>query len=136
MQVSMNFVSTSPPDNWVIGREGEEIIREYLKSVHIHFFQAEIIAKIDGRWQVLEVKHQSIYTPPPFYGHGLPKWQIDARLEFQRDTGTRASLWVVDKDTGIIYWQYMDVLMLGEKYQTHGEKPRLIFPVDSFIILK
>lgn len=119
-------------DPWEVGREGEKAIRDYLTAKHYHYFQVDMMVKIKEKWHVLEVKHQSAYTPPPFRGHGLPRWQIEARLKFQAETGIRAVLFIVDKDTKVIYWQYMDDLMAGVKFQTTGEKPRLIFPLESY----
>jgi hypothetical protein len=117
------------------GWQGEKIIRDYLTRQHIHYMQADILAKRDNKWYLMEIKHQEMFERPPFDGHGLPKWQIDARLNFQEDTGIRAMLLIVDKCTGIIYWQYMDELNKGEQYQTNGSKPRLIFPIDNYNIL-
>jgi len=117
---------------WDEGRKGESVIRDLLTKHRIHFMQADILAKPRGKWNIYEVKYQEIFTPPPFTGHGLPLWQIQARLKFQEDTGIRASLYVVDKATGIIYYQYMDELMNGESYQTNGNNPRIIFPIDNY----
>ena len=122
-------------DQREVGRDGEKTIRDYLKMKHYHYFQVDMMVKIRDKWYTLEVKHQSVFTPPPFKGHGLPAWQIEARLGFQEETGIRATLFVVDKDTGIIYWQYMDVLMDGDKFQTSGDKPRLIFPIENYHVL-
>ena len=83
-----------------------------------------------------EIKHQECFKKPPFDGHGLPKWQIDARLKFQEDTGIRALLFIVDKMTSVIYWQYMDELIKGKSYQTSGKNPRIIFPLESYNILE
>ena len=91
---------------------------------------------VKGKWQIWEIKHQERFEKPPFDGHGLPKWQIDARLKFQDDTGIRALLFIVDKKTGIIYWQYMDELIKGKAYQTNGKSPRIIFPIESYNILE
>jgi len=123
-------------DKYSEGLEGEKIIRDYFKDKKIHFFQVDLMAKIRDRWNLIEIKHQESYKPPPFEGHGLPKWQIDARLEFQKEKGIRALLFIVDKETKIIYWQYMDELMNGESYQTKGINPRIIFPLINFKILK
>ena len=117
------------------GFGGEKIVRDFLKVKKIHFFQVDLMAKIKDKWNVIEVKHQEAFEPPPFKGHGLPKWQIDARLNFQNETGIRALLFVRDKITKVIYWQYMDKLMEGIQYQTNGLKPRIIFPLTNYNIL-
>ena len=122
-------------EKYVEGLRGEKIIREFLKKKKIHFFQADVMAKIRDKWNIIEIKRQEAFEPPPFEGHGLPKWQIDARLEFQRELNIRAILFIVDKKTNIIYWQYMDELIKGKQYQTKGNNPRLIFPLTSYNIL-
>lgn len=118
------------------GFEGEKIIRDFFISKKVHFFQVDLMAKLKDKWNVIEVKHQEVFTPPPFEGHGLPKWQIDARLNFQKETGIRALLFINDKITKVMYWQYMDKLMEGKKFQTTGKKPRLIFPLESYNVFK
>lgn len=123
-------------DKYLEGLEGEKIIRDYFINKKIHFFQVDLMAKFKDKWNVIEVKHQEPFEPPPFKGHGLPKWQIDARLQFQNETGIRALLFITDKVTNIIYWQYMDKLMEGNKFQTNGAKPRIIFPLENYNILK
>ena len=118
--------------NWELGRYGESKVRDLLKRYKYPFMQADILAKIKGEWRILEVKYQEKYTAPPFDGHGLPRWQVDARLRFQGDTGIRAMLYVVDNPSDVIYWQYLDELINGESHQTDGAKPRIIFPLDNF----
>lgn len=119
-------------DNWERGRYGESKVRALLKKHGYRFMQADILANIKGEWRILEVKYQEKFEPPPFEGHGLPRWQVDARLKFQEETGIRAMLYVVDNPSDIIYWQYLDKLMNGETYQTEGSNPRIIFPLKSF----
>lgn len=123
-------------DKWEMGRIGEKIIRDYLEKKHYHYFQVDMMVKINDKWHVLEVKHQDMFEKPPFDGHGLPPWQIEARLKFQEETDIRAVLFIVDKTTSVIYWQFMDVLISGEQFQTHGLKPRIIFPLDNYNILE
>lgn len=118
------------------GWEGETIIRKILSSKGIRYMQADLLVKIEGGWQIWEVKRQEPFEPPPFYGHGLPRWQINARLKFQEDTGIRAVLCIVDSKVGTIYWQHMDRLIQGPSYQTTGRNPRLIFPLESYYVYK
>ena len=121
---------------YIEGLKGERIIRDYFKKKNIKFFQIDLMAKIENKWHVIEVKRQEVFKPPPFYGHGLPKWQIDARLKFQEETGIYAILYVIDKESNIIYYQYMDLLLKGKQYQTTGLSPRIIFPLENFEILE
>lgn len=122
-------------DKWEEGRVGESAIRKHLKHKKLDFFQADLIIRDGEKWYLGEVKHQEMFEAPPFDGHGLPQWQIAARLEFQRATGVRAVLFVVDKKTKVIYWQYLDMLSHGKRFQTTGKKPRVIFPLDNFKVL-
>jgi len=116
------------------GLKGESIVRDILAKKHIHYFQADLIVETNHGYEIWEVKHQEPFEPPPFYGHGLPKWQMDARLKFQRETGIRAVLVVVDSVSNTIYWQYMDKLIEGLSFQTQGNRPRIIFPLEAYNI--
>jgi len=122
-------------EKYVEGLKGEKIIRDFLKKKKIHFLQADLIAKGNNKWYIIEIKYQEAFEPPPFKGHGLPRWQINARLDFEEETGIMAMLFIVDKKTNIIYWQYMSELLKGDHFQTKGDKPRLIFPLKSYNIL-
>jgi len=120
------------------GLEGESTIRKMMSGWGIKNFQADIIIKSSktGKWFLGEIKNQEPFEPPPFLGHGLPPWQIETRLNFQKDTGIRVILFVIDSKTKIIYWQFLDILMSKEKYQTTGQKTRIIFPLKNFNILR
>jgi hypothetical protein len=122
-------------EKYVEGLEGEKVIRDFLIKRGIHFFQADLIFKSNGKWYLGEVKHQETFKPPPFYGHGLPLWQVEARLNFQKEKGIRIMLFIIDKKTNIVYWQFMDILIKGRTYQTRGAKPRIIFPLENYKIL-
>ena len=122
-------------EKYLEGLKGEKKIRNYFIKKKIHFLQADLMAKIRGKWHIIEIKYQEAYEPPPFMGHGLPRWQIQARLDFQEENDIRAMLFIVDKKTNIIYWQYMDELLKGDHFQTKGKNPRLIFPLESYNIL-
>jgi hypothetical protein len=118
------------------GFEGEGVIRDYLKSKKLNFFQVDLMVKLRNKWHLIEVKHQEAFDPPPFKGHGLPKWQIEARLKFQEETGIRAMLFIVDKGTNLIYWNYLDDLMKGQYHETNGRSPRVIFPITNYKLLQ
>ena len=91
-----------------------------------------MITKIKEEWYCVEIKRQERFMPPPFEGQGLPKWQIEDRLKFQKETGIRCMFFVVEKPTENILWNYLDNLYNAEKYQTKGDKPRIIFPIVNF----
>lgn len=121
---------------YATGLVGEGVIRDWLKDHKIHHLQADLLFYYKDKWYIAEIKHQERFEPPPFDGHGLPRWQVDARLKFQQQTGIRAVFFVVEKPSGIVFWNYIDELVKGESLQTKGTKPRLIFPVKSFNILE
>ena len=65
------------------GINGEQKLFAFLKKKGVTFFQADAIGLNKARYELYETKHQERYRPPPFEGHGLPCWQIKARLTFQ-----------------------------------------------------
>ncbi len=122
------------------GLVGENEIRGILSRKRLHYFQAEIVFKNGkGRWGLIEVKHQERFEPPPFEGHGLPRWQLEARMGFYKDTGVVPYLIIVEKPTGIIYSKDMITLSTLDKskfFDTNGTKPRRIFKLSVFDVLK
>lgn len=90
----------------------------------------------DNKYKLAEIKHQEMFEPPPFAGHGLPLWQIEDRLKFEQFTNIETWLFVIDKKTKIIYFQSLLKLSNGKHFDTKGEKPRRIFPIEEFRILK
>jgi hypothetical protein len=118
------------------GRAGESWARTWLQAQGEEVFQVDWIARkvIDGepRYLLVEVKNQECFEPPPFYGHGLPLWQVKARLRFQEETGIRAVLLVREKGTDAVHWQWLDVLERGEFFDTKGTNPRRVYPLTAF----
>jgi len=121
--------------NILYGFDGERNIRKILTENNIHYFQADLLFSYNDKWYLCEVKHQDIFVPPPFYGHGLPPWQVKARLKFQSIFGIRTILFVVDKESKKIYFQWLDVLDKGKRYFSHTGK-RVIYPIDNFLQLE
>lgn len=118
-----------------IGFEGERVIRDYLNKIsNCQYGQIDVIAKIENKWYSLEIKKQEMFTAPPFDGHGLPPWQVDFRLKMHKELGIIPVLFVVDKTTGIVYYQNIDKLNEGEKFITKTGK-RIIYPLINFKIL-
>lgn len=118
------------------GRKAEALARELLNNAgYANMFQPDWIvpSKTNG-YVMLEVKKQARFEPPPFEGHGLPYWQVKARIEFQLTTGVRAALLIIEKETSAVFWQYLDVLEKGEHYDTKGSSPRRVYPLDSFLL--
>jgi len=123
---------------------GENIVREYIKEKKSPFMQVDLIYLHDNKYYVVEVKSQEKYLKNdpkypsvigPFDGHGLPKWQIDARLKFQKETGVEAIFVVFDTEEKVLYWQSMSKLMETVYHQTKGKKPRIIFDIKHFFII-
>ena len=115
------------------GIDGEQKLFAFLKEKGVKFFQADAIGLNKDKYELYEVKHQERFKAPPFDGHGLPRWQIDARLKFQQQTGIRCVFVVFDKETQEIFYGYLDRLNIGQHHDTHGLKPRRIFPISSFM---
>jgi hypothetical protein len=118
--------------NVASGFEGESLVREYLKRKNIKHMQVDVIFEYEGRYNLMEIKNQEHFVSPPFDGHGLPRWQVDARLTFYKETGVVPWLFVIEKGTTLLYYQSLIKLMEGESIQTNGGKPRIIFPLVSF----
>jgi len=121
------------------GRIGESIIRQYFISKGIKLFQIDWMTHEDGEDRLNEVKYQEIFEPPPFYGHGLPKWQIKDRLDFFTRKRIVPFLYVVEKsDYGrkkghhLIWSQSLIVLEIGRYMDTGGSKPRRVYDIRSF----
>lgn len=111
---------------------GEQKLFGLLKELGFKFFQPDAIGEKDGEYFLFECKHQERYNPPPFEGHGLPKWQVEARLKFYNKTGIRPILVVFDKETKEIFYQAIDTLERLGFYDTKGAKPRRIYKLTSF----
>ena len=115
------------------GRAGEVWAREWLLGHGYEvILQADWIARSPAGLVLVEVKHQERFEPPPFFGHGLPPWQVKARLAFEAETGVRALLLVRDKATSEVFYQWLAELERGPKYLTSGSSRRVIYPLDSF----
>lgn len=109
-----------------IGREGERIAREILKNIFKvdSLMQADWMFEKDGEWYCVEVKHQEAYEPPPFKGHGLPAYQADMRMRFQREVGPKCIFLVIDAD-GSIYWQWLEELEKTNYIETKNNQRRV-----------
>ena len=128
------------------GFEGENKIRNYffeiLKEKEGRLFQVDMMVRIEDKYYLIEVKNQEIFKPgkncPKFYGHGLPKWQVNDRVRFYRDTGIEPFLFIVDKESTNIYYQ--SLIKLEEKaleikvdyLDTNGSNPRRVYNINLF----
>lgn len=116
------------------GMEGETIIRNIFKNQGRKFFQVDLVSLLDGNYEIDEIKNQEIFKPPPFYGHGLPRWQVDARIKFYGITGIIPYLYIINKNSNIICYQSFIELEKGDHYDTKGIKPRRVYPIENFNI--
>jgi hypothetical protein len=116
------------------GFDGEKVLRDYLVKMKYQFGQVDVISKINDKWYLFEVKHQEKFEAPPFDGHGLPPWQVKFRIQAYNELGIIPILFVVDKTTGICYYQNLMKLEKGLKHTTSTGK-RVIYPLESFEIL-
>lgn len=114
------------------GRFAEEQARLFLKNHGFSVFQPDWIANKDGEYYLIEVKHQDRFEPPPFAGHGLPPYQVSMRLAFQKQTGIRVMLLIIDKSTKEWFVQWLDTLNEGISFLTQGQSPRKVFPIENF----
>lgn len=121
-----------------IGIEAEQWLLKMFVKARIKVLQPDALSFENGKWVLNEIKHQEVYTPPPFFGHGLPLWQIETRMKFQKDTGIRVRLVIRELEdkkvekTGVTYIQWLDILEKGKHIDTGGEKPRRIYPIINF----
>jgi len=114
------------------GIMGEKMLFMLLEEWGYKFFQPDSIGEKDGKFNVFEAKHQARFKKPPFDGHGLPLWQIRARLNFEQRTGIGTILVIFDSETGETFYQELKKLDEGEHFDTQGDKPRRIYPITNF----
>jgi len=114
------------------GYIGEQRAMSLFRAKGIRCFQPDLIA-YDRHFGffVVEVKYQAAFEPPPFRGHGLPSWQVKARLNFYRMTGIRCLFLVFDKNDRDVYFNWLDLLDAGEKFLT-ASSDRVIYGLDAF----
>jgi len=90
------------------------------------------IRLVSGEYHFFELKTQEPFVPPPFPGHGLPRWQVDKYLQMQADCKVTWNLVVFDLASHVGYKQRLSVLEDGPYHDTHGPRPRRIYPLASF----
>lgn len=111
-------------EQWLLG---------YFRKTGRPVFQPDAISYEDGHYILNEVKNQEHFKAPPFDGHGLPPYQVEARILFWERTGIRCRFVVKEKGTKKVYWQWLDVLEGKEHYDTRGKSPRRVYPLKSFV---
>lgn len=114
------------------GYIGEQKAFDFFKEKRMKCFQSDLIVRNkDGSYFVVEVKYQDIFEPPPFYGHGLPDYQVQARMEFYEKTKIPCLFLVFDKNDIDIYYNWLHVLNDGHKIYTLN-RGRVVFDIDNF----
>ena len=95
--------------------------------------QCESWAKTkDGLYHFFEIKTQEPFEPPPFNGHGLPPWQVKKYIQMQFDLGIIFHLIIFDTINFRGYKQLLSALEDGRFYDTRGNNPRRIYPIESY----
>lgn len=88
----------------------------------------------NGEYHFFELKTQEPFEPPPFLGHGLPRWQVEKYLTMQAACGVIWNLVVFDAKSFVGYRQRLSVLEDGPRHDTFGHQPRRIYSLGSFAI--
>jgi len=113
------------------GQIGEKMAIDFFKKYKRHCFQSDLIVKGKNGYILVEVKHQEKFEPPPFYGHGLPPYQVKARLDFCKEKDMRCLFLVFDKIDMCTYFQWLDELENGNKFYTRNNN-RVIYDIKEF----
>lgn len=82
---------------------------------------------------LIEVKTQHAFQPPPFAGHGLPVRQFNVLMAVWKAISLPTQLVVYDPGAQRRYSAFLNDLAQGPSFTTNGEKPRIVFPLESFI---
>lgn len=114
------------------GIDAEQWLLKRFRDKFVEAFQPDAISLENGNYVLNEIKHQEMFEKPPFDGHGLPKWQVKARIKFYQKTKIRCRLVIRQKNPEAVYWQWLDVLEKGEFFDTKGDKPRRIYNINIF----
>lgn len=114
------------------GIKGEQKLFNFLKDKGFKFFQPDAIGFKNNVDYVFEAKHQERYTPPPFEGHGLPIWQVKARMDFQKRHNIKCILVIFEKKTNKVFYQSLEKLEETVSHDTKGSKPRRVYNLKYF----
>lgn len=132
---------TFAKENWKNiqrGLDGEGIVRDFFKKHNIPFMQVDVMffSNKKDRWFLGEIKTQEMFERPPFDGHGLPRWQINMRMEFYKRTKIEPWLFVVDYKNGFIFYNSLIELEKTKFFDTNGKSPRRIYNLIYFRKIK
>jgi hypothetical protein len=113
------------------GIHGEAVIRDMFAQKKIPYMQIDALFYWQDKWNSAEVKTQERYTNPD--GHGMPIWQVERRIELFKSTGIVPWLFVVEKDTGLIFYERINVLEDKGRLKVTVKAKRVIWPIEHFI---
>jgi hypothetical protein len=118
-----------------LGKEGEERARIMLNKLGFKLTSPDWIGKRNNKYLQFEVKMKSEpFSPPPFWGHGIDISQINRRKEIQEKHGLKCAVIVFEKDSPNIYYQWLDKLETGPKFDTR--RRIRIYPIESFLKMR
>lgn len=118
------------------GYKGEKLGFEFFKKLGMKCFQSDLnVMDKDGSYFMVEIKYQEKFKAPPFDGHGLPPYQVKARIDFYNKTGIRCLFLVFDKEDNNAYYQWLDVLESRNKMTTKTGG-RVVYDLKSFQVKK
>ena len=103
------------------GIEAERMAYHFLKEKGYILQQLDWIGKKDNKWTIFEIKHRELFNPPPFFGTGLDKRQLNLRLQLLKEIGLRTYLLVFIKNSNDIYGQFVDILEKGNFTDTKND---------------
>ena len=119
-------------DRRLIGQQAWEEARDILHYRGWKLQQVDWLGQRNGEWIKFEVKAQEPFEPPPFEGHGLPRWQIESSQKLLEDKQIRTILMIKDLKNKIWVSQFLDVLEKGDYHDTYGLSPRRVYPISNF----
>lgn len=106
--------------------------REFLARFGWELQQIDWLGRRNNEWVKFEIKAQEPFEPPPFEGHGLPRWQIASSMKLLEDKQIKTYLIIKDLKTKKWLGQFLDELEKGIHHDTFGNSPRRIYPIEKF----
>lgn len=122
-------------DKQKIGEKAWKDCRVFLKQFGWNIQQIDWLGERNDEWIKFEVKAQEPFVPPPFKGHGLPRWQVKSSQNLLKDKNIRTYLVIYDLLEERWIGQFIDVLEKGQYKDTYGKKPRRIYPIEQFELI-
>lgn len=83
-------------------------------------FESKLLFKNSNEWSLVEIKHKDPLVCNDFIGTGLNKHQLDARIQFYKDTNIDCLFIVFEKTGKNIYFQYLSKLENHKEFTKTG----------------